>query len=158
MFVCTFALDRIYVRLQKANNGIANPEFRMPLLIACSLLLPIAVVMYGWAADRHWPVAILLVSTGLLGFCLSIGMIPLSTYVVDAFGDYSASALTAVLIARCLMSTFLPLAVTPLVDRLGWGFGFLTLAAICLVVAPIPVIVMRYGSRLRQHSSYTKNA
>lgn len=78
-------------------------------------------------------------------------------YVVDAFGLYSASALTAVLITRCLMSTFLPLLVGPLNDAVGHGWGFTIVAGVCLAVAPIPSLVMRYGEKWRQWSTYTRD-
>jgi hypothetical protein len=156
--VCNLLLDRIYVNMGVANGGIALPEHRMPLVIASAFLLPASVALYGWTAQEHWPVPILLLSVGLIGFSLLIGMVPLMAYVVDAFGLYSASALTAVLIARCLMSTFLPLAVVPLTEALGYGYGFMVLAASLLALAPIPLAVMRYGSRWRQNSDYTKDA
>lgn len=105
----------------------------------------------------NWPVAILLVSVGVMGATMILGMVPVMSYVVDAFGLHSASALTAVLITRCLMGTFLPLATAPTVNTLGYGFGFLVLAALCLAVAPIPVLVMRYGWRWRQRSEYSKD-
>jgi MFS family permease len=155
--LCASLLDRIYIKFRKANNGIAIPEHRMPLVIASAALLPVSVMFFGWSAERHWPVAFLLLAVGLLGFSLLIGMVPLMAYVVDAFGNYSASALTAVLITRCLMGTFLPLAVAPLTDSLGYGIGFSILAAACIVVAPIPILVLRYGSHWRQSSAYTKD-
>lgn len=155
--LCSLTLDRLYVKLRAANNGIALPEHRMPLVIASALLLPITVTFWGWSAEKQWPVLIVLISVGLLGFSILIGMVPLMAYVIDAFGDYSASALTAVLITRCLMGTFLPLAVSPLTDALGYGYGFMILAAACLIVAPIPIIVMRYGARWREKSVYTKD-
>ncbi|TAQ84242.1 hypothetical protein B7494_g7443 [Chlorociboria aeruginascens] len=155
--ICTTVLDRVYVKLQEANNGIALPEHRMPLLIVGALLLPVCIALFGWSAQQQWPVTILLLSVALLGFSLILGIVPLMSYVVDAFGNYSASALTAVLITRCLMGTFLPLAVAPLTDALGYGLGFSVLVAACLVVAPIPMVAMRYGSRWRQRSVYTRD-
>jgi hypothetical protein len=156
--LCNALLDRIYVKLGVANGGVALPEHRMPLLIASAFLLPASVTLYGWTAQNGWPVSILLLSVGLMGFSLIIGMVPLMAYVVDAFGLYSASALTAVLIARCLTSTFLPLAVVPLTDALGYGYGFSVLAAALLGLAPVPIVVMRYGSHWRQSSDYTRDS
>lgn len=144
--------------MRAANHGVAKPEYRMPLLIASSFLLPFSVLLLGWTAENRWPVVILLIEVGLLGFSLLIGTVPLMAYVVDTFGLYSASALTAVLVARCLMSTFLPLIVGPLTDALGYGWGFTILAATCLTTAPIPIFVMRYGQVWRQWSSYTKDS
>lgn len=84
-------------------------------------------------------------------------MVSLMTYVTDAFGIYSASALTAVLVTRCLMSTFLPLSVVPVTDALGFGWGFVGFAGLCLLLAPLPLLVMRFGCAWRQRSIYTKD-
>lgn len=65
--------------------------------------------------------------------------------------------MTAVLITRCLMGTFLPLVTAPLSEAIGYGWAFTVLAAVCLVLAPIPLMVLRYGEKWRQKSVYTKD-
>jgi hypothetical protein len=117
----------------------------------------------------------LLLSVVLQGYAVILSIVPMLTYVTDAFSIYSASALTAVLITRCLAGTFLPLTTAPLTDRLGYGYGFTCLAAACLALAPIPVskrqlserrtfrltvckpLVMRYGTKWRQRSKYSRD-
>ncbi|KAK4541442.1 hypothetical protein LTR36_008043 [Oleoguttula mirabilis] len=160
VIVCNTAIDRISTHLQHHGahaDGTPQPENRLPLVILGAFALPLTVTLYGWAASAHWPVSVLILSVALMGFAVTLAIVPVTAYVVDAFGLYAASALTAVLIARCLMSTVLPLATAPLTARLGYGFGFMVLAAVCLVIAPIPVVVMRYGRRWRQASEYTKD-
>ena len=119
--------------------------------------MPPVIALYGWVPNAHWPVQILLVVVALLGVVLIMTSIALSSYVVDAFGIYSASAMTVVLIARCLGGTLLPLAIPPLTNALGLGYGFLVLGAICVALIPLPVAVMRYGRHWRQNSVYTKD-
>ena len=80
------------------------------------------------------------------------------SYVVDAFGLYSASAMTALIVTRCLVGTFLPLTTGPLVARFGWGGGFSILGGVSLCLAPIPVLVLRYGAVWRQWSVYSRDA
>jgi hypothetical protein len=92
-----------------------------------------------------------------MGFSLLLGVVPLMAYIVDAFGIYSASATTAVLVIRCLMGTFLPLVVGPLVEKLGYGWAFTVFAALVLSVAPIPLLVTRYGVKWREYSRYSKD-
>lgn len=79
-------------------------------------------------------------------------MIPLSAYVVDACGVYSASAMTGVIVTRCLMGTFLPLGEGPLTDTFGYGWGMTFFGLLSLSLAPIPVLVMRYGEKWRKGS------
>ncbi len=85
-----------------------------------------------------------------------LAFVPLMNYVVDAFKLYSASAMTALIVTRCLMGTFLPLAVDPLVKHWGWGWGFTALCGVSLLTASVPLLVYRYGTKWRQRSRYTE--
>ncbi len=154
---CNLTLDRIYVRLRDAYKGAGGPEFRLPLAIAGGLSLPFAVALYGWAAQAHLPLPFVLFSVGMLGTTLILACLPLMAYVVDAFGVYTASALTAIIVSRCLVGTFLPLATVPLVEKLGYGWGFTVLGAALLILVPVPVLVMKFGLRWRQCSVYTRD-
>jgi hypothetical protein len=152
------SLDRIYIKLRGLSKSAGKPEHRLPLAIVGAFILPITITAYGWVADLHLPVAFLLSTVVLLGFTLLLVIIPLSAYVVDAFGLYSASAMTGVIVTRCLMSTFFPLAIEPLVGALGYGLGFTVLGAISLACAPVPVLVFRFGEKWRQRSLFTRDA
>lgn len=126
-------------------------------MIGGAVFLPAIVALYGWAPFAQWPVCILLLAVALLGFVMIMIWVPLASYIVDAFGLYSASAMTMILIARCLGGTLLPLAIPPLTGALGLGYGFLVLAAVCLALIPLPVAVIRYGLHWRHNSVYTRN-
>ncbi|MCJ1472471.1 hypothetical protein MMC13_001119 [Lambiella insularis] len=156
VIVSNFLLDRIYIYLQRGSEK-PKPENRLPLVIFGVFALSIVVALYGFIAHNHSPVILLLIIVGLLGFSFILCLVPVTAYVVDAFGLHSASAMTAVLVTRCLMGTFLPLATVPVTNALGYGYGFLILASACLAVAPIPLAVMRYGARWRQRSEYSRS-
>ena len=155
--MCNLFLDRLYTMLGKSRGGTSQPEYRLPFLIAGAVFMPVAIALYGWIPDSHWPVYLLLLSVAFMGCLLLMISVSLAAYIVDAFGLYSASAMTIVLIARCLGGTLLPLALPPLTDALGLGNGFLVVAGICFVLIPLPIGVMRYGPRWRQNSVYTRN-
>ena len=154
---CNYALDRIYIKLRDAHQGVGGPELRLPLVIVGGMTLPLFVALYGWSAQAHLSLPFLLFAVGMIGMTMMLAMLPLMAYIVDAFGIYSASALTAVIVSRCLMGTFLPLATVPLVESFGHGWGFTVLGAILLVLLPIPVLVMRYGKVWRQCSEYSRD-
>ena len=156
VLVCNLFVDKIYVKIQEQHKGAFYPEGRLPLVVFGAWFLPLVVVFYGWSAALHWPAWIFLCIVVLVGFAILISIVPMVTYVTDSFGIYSASAFTAVLIVRCLAGTFLPLATAPLLNAFGYGYGFMIVAAPCLLLAPIPALVMRYGPRWRQKSSFTE--
>ncbi|KAF2028541.1 MFS general substrate transporter [Setomelanomma holmii] len=157
VFVCNFGLDRIYIKLRGSENTKGKPEYRLPLSIVGAFALPLSITGYGWVAQYHLPIPLLLASVALLGFTLLLTVIPLSAYVVDACGLYSASAMTGVIVTRCLAGTFLPLSTDPLVDRFGFGWGFTCLGALSMSLAIIPVLILRYGEKWRQRSEFTRD-
>jgi hypothetical protein len=83
--------------------------------------------------------------------------VSLALYIVDAFGLYSAFAITIVLIARCLRGTLLLLTIPLLTNAPGLGNGFLVVASIFLALIPLPIRVMRYRPLWQQNSVYTRN-
>jgi MFS family permease len=156
LIICNFLLDRIYTRLA-ASSEKPTPENRLPLMMVSSIALPFVVALYGWVPQLNLPVPLMLLVVVLFGIFVIMSMVPLMAYIVDAFNLFSASAITAILITRCLMGTFLPLVTAPLTDKIGYGLGFTVLSAACIVLAPIPFIVWKYGGHWRQNSEYTKD-
>lgn len=119
--------------------------------------MPFAVMAYGWITELHLPLLVLILALTILGTFLMLAFLPIMAYVVDAFNLYAASAMTALIVTRCLAGTFLPLATQPLVSEFGYGWAFTILGAISLALAPIPLILLRYGAKWRQRSKYTKD-
>lgn len=154
--VCNLTLDRIYSKLKEANGGKGQPEHRLPLVLLGALTMPLAISAFGWAAQLHLQLWILLLSVGVLGFFMLLGYLPVMAYLVDALGMYSASGMTATIITRCLAGTFFPLSAPALVEKLGYGWGFTVLGGISLALAPIPISLFRYGFTWRQRSKYTR--
>ncbi|KAL5117078.1 hypothetical protein ACEQ8H_005037 [Pleosporales sp. CAS-2024a] len=155
---CNFGLDRIYVKLRGSDESAGKPEYRLPLAILGGFLLPVMTTSYGWIAELRLPVPMLLVAAGLLDSSILLIIIPLQAYMVDACGLYSASAMTGVIVTRCLAGTFLPLTTAPLAEQLGYGWGMTCLGGVSLVLATIPVAILKDGHKWRQRSDFTKDA
>ena len=155
---CNLFLDRIYIKLRDLHKGVGQPEYRLPLVIVGALTMPLTVILYGWSAAVHWPLWVMLMIVGWMGATLMLAFVPWFVYLADAYGVYSASANTGLIVTRCLMGTFMPLAAQPLIRRFGYGYGFTMLGGISLVLAPIPMLVMRYGWKWRQRSKYTRDS
>jgi len=157
VIACHTLLDKIYIRLREAHKGPGQPEYRLPLPILGAFTLPMCIAAYGWIVHFHLPLPALVLSITLMGCSLMLAFLPLMAYVVDAFGLYSASAVTGLIVFRCLVGTFLPLTTGPLVKNLGYGWGFTVLAGLGFAIAPIPMLTMRYGGTWRQRSKYSRS-
>ncbi|KAJ8612798.1 hypothetical protein MRB53_037269 [Persea americana] len=96
LFILGMISDPLMKRLAaKHSNGELKPEYRLPPMIITSPLLPIGMFIYGWTAQYgvHWIVP--LIGTFLVGISLISVFMCVSTYVVDAYTKYAASAMAA---------------------------------------------------------------
>lgn len=146
--LCGTFLDHYLQR--KARAGNPKPEYRLPPMALGSILVPLGLIAFGWSvqAHAHWiaPIG----STALLGFGFVAVSLAASSYLVDAFGIYAASATAAATVLRNVASAVLPLAGPPLYVKLRLGIGNTILGLIALVLAaPVPLLLMRCGERMR---------
>lgn len=148
--VVTATSDKGVVRRTKQNNGVFEPEMRLSLSIWASTLLPITFFWYGWTTHyhTHWIVPVIALfpfSFGIIGI-----FIPLTTYLIDCYPIYAASAIAANTVARSLAGMLLPLAGPSMYENLGLGWGNSLLGFICILMIPVPLLLGRYGARLRK--------
>ncbi|KAI5858054.1 major facilitator superfamily domain-containing protein [Tricharina praecox] len=143
--------DRMVVTLAKRNNGVAEPEMRLPLSAGFACLIPISLFWYGWSADKatHWIVPII----GIMPF--GIGMmgifVPVQTYMIDAFVEHAASAVAALTATRSLVGAVLPLAGGPMYAKLGLGWGNSLLGFISLALVPAIWLIYKHGAQIRKN-------
>ncbi|KAI8957438.1 MFS general substrate transporter [Daldinia sp. FL1419] len=141
MIMCRFTLDFFLLRgfsMKKPDaNAIPRPENRLIPTIPAMVAFPAGLLIYGWSLEKrlHWVVPAL--ATVLYGFSLSSSVTPIMNYLVDIFGDRSASAVAACLPLRYIGGAFLPVAAPYLYDRLGYGWANTLLAFILIAVVPV---------------------
>lgn len=153
------AIGAVSDRLVKAKTSASSssggtsamqPEYRLPPLVVGAFFIPAGLFMYGWSAqyNTHWIVPI--IGTALIGIGnISVFMCIIS-YLVDAFAIYAASALAANTVVRSIMGALLPLAGQSMYAALGLGWGNSLLGFIAVACIPVPVLLLRYGERMRK--------
>ncbi|KAF2679475.1 MFS general substrate transporter [Lentithecium fluviatile CBS 122367] len=147
--------DVVYRRLKKKNNGVGKPEFRVPIMVPASLLVPIGLFWYGWSAQAtvHWIVP----DIGVVIFCAGtiVGFQCIQTYLVDSYTRYAASAIAAATVLRSLAGFGFPLFAPAMFNALdfGWTNSLLAFIAIGLGV-PAPFLLWHFGAKLRAKSQY----
>ncbi|RSM01686.1 hypothetical protein CEP52_008408 [Fusarium oligoseptatum] len=146
--------DKTVIRMTKANNGVHEPEMRLPDCIYFAFIFPITFFWYGWSADKavHWIVPVI----GLVPFGIGIvgTWMPIQAYLIDAYAHYAASALAAFSVMRSVVAAFLPLAGPGMFTTLGVGWGNSLLGFIAIALIPIPTIVYKYGGRIRKRENF----
>lgn len=143
--------DATVVKMTKANNGVFEPEMRLPACIFFACFVPITFFWYGWAVEKrvHWIIPII----GLVpfGFGMMGIFMPIQTYVIDSFPTFAASGVAALTVSRSLFGAFLPLAGPSMYAALGLGWGNSVLGFIAIAMIPVPALIFRFGGRIRKN-------
>ncbi|KAL8755340.1 MAG: hypothetical protein Q9184_004824 [Pyrenodesmia sp. 2 TL-2023] len=148
--------DRIYRILKRRSaDGVGKPEFRIPVMVPGSFLVPIGLFIYAWTAQNHthWigpNIGVAIFSAGAIA-----GFQCVQTYLVDTYTRFAASAIAAATVLRSLAGFGFPLFAPEMYARLdyGWGNTLLGLVAVGLGV-PAPFLLWMFGERLRKRSPF----
>lgn len=124
----------MYKRLTKRHKGGAKPEYRLPVLIPGSLVVPVGLLWYGWAvqAHLHWIMPDAVVAIFAAG--AMCGLQYFQSYTIDVHPTYAAAAGAASLPMRSLAGFAFPVLAPYLYDGPGYEWGNSVLALVALVV------------------------
>lgn len=171
----TARFNQVIHRRQKIkNNGKVFPEFRVPVLIPCAILLPIGFFWYGWSAQEavFWVMPVMTnshayasqslltlmtqdIGAMILAGATMSGYQGMQSYIIDSYPTYAASAVAAISTLRSVAGFGLPLCAPMLYQSLGQGWGNSLLAFIAIAIGvPAPWFFWRYGARLRAKSQF----
>lgn len=143
--------------LRRTPTGAAEgiPEYRLPLIIPFSLLIPIGLFTYGWSAQHqlHWivpSVGVAIMSVGLI-VCFNC----VQAYTVDTYTTYSASATGAAAFVRTMCGFSFPLFAPRMYAVLGIGWGNSLLGFVAASFGMVaPCLLWKYRIWLRKRSTY----
>jgi MFS family permease len=141
------ALDKIAAHRQRTRP--LQPEDRLPPLVPGAIFIPVGLFWYGWALQAHAFWLVPLLGMGVFGAGIIATFVPIQMYLIDAFPEHVTSALAGLAMMRSVVGAILPLAGGQMYDTLGYGWGNSLLGFVALVLTPIPLLLMRYGKRMR---------
>ncbi|CBQ72989.1 related to multidrug resistant protein [Sporisorium reilianum SRZ2] len=147
---------RHYTRLvQTKGNGVAEPEFRLPVAMVGAVLLPIGMFWFAFTTYRsiHWIVPIL--GTVIFGIGISYIYTSVFTYTTHAYRPVAASAMAANSFCRSSWAAAFPLFAKAMYTgmTIQGASGFL--AGLNVLMIPVPFVFYRYGKQIRAKSRYT---
>jgi len=153
--LCGKSGDKIYRKLKARDpRGQGKPEYRMPVVIPFSLFVPIGLLTYGWSAQAHTHWIVPNIGSFLFGIGTIAAFQCVTTYLVDTYARFAASAVAAVTILRSLAGFSFPLFAPAMYKALkfGWGNTVLAIAAIGIGI-PVPILLWLFGEKLRKRST-----
>lgn len=125
----------------------ARIEIGLPLL-ALSTCVCFA---WGWALQHNAPVAVPCV----LLFLMGIGMIGFNNasmvLVTDMYPSKAGAATAANNLTRCLIGAAFTAAISPMMNGIGAGWSFTIVGFLCLLGAPLLLVIMRNGIKWRRN-------
>ncbi|PGH28240.1 hypothetical protein AJ80_00131 [Polytolypa hystricis UAMH7299] len=127
---------------------------RLPLACIGGPLYVISLFWLGWTASPsiHWAVPMLSGIPFGMGFMLIF--IAMLNYLSDAYETFAASAQSAANSCRAIFAVVLPLATTPMFDKLGVNWSCSLLAFISMAMTAIPFAFIHYGHHIRANSKF----
>lgn len=150
VFVWTFLTNKVYSHLTANNQGVAEPEFRLPCLFVASILIPTGLLWFGWSVQKelnHWISA---VGSGVFAFALVCVFQSLQAYLIDMNPAQAASYIAAAAVFRFLFGFLFPLFAHQMYAALGYGWGNTLCASLAFVLGfPFPIICYKYGKYFR---------
>lgn len=96
--------------------------------------------------------------SGFIGAGFNIVFQQCLNFLVDTYGLYAASAVSANTMLRSLFAFGLPMAARPMFENLGVGPAASLLGGISCAALPVPFLLARYGAALRKRSQFVPAA
>ncbi|MCJ1389037.1 hypothetical protein MMC18_001891 [Xylographa bjoerkii] len=144
-----FLGDWILVKLARRNNGIAESEHRLWLLLPQLLLLPFGLILWGVGAAHnvHW--FGLIFGIGTIGCMATIGCQVSINYCIDSYRALGGDAIVTVILVRNTMSFAIGYGLTPWVTNMGLQNAFIVAAFAAIVQAGSFLVMIWRGKKWR---------
>jgi MFS family permease len=144
--------DWLTIRLARKNNGIMEPEHRLWPFVACIVVVPGSLILWGVGAANqvHW--FGLIFAMGTLSATTCFGVTLSINYMVDSYPDISGDAMTTIMLVRNTMSFAISYGITPWLTNLGLRNCFISVAFIGMAASSVFLFMIFKGKMLREKS------
>ncbi|KAF4629520.1 hypothetical protein G7Y89_g8627 [Cudoniella acicularis] len=134
------------------NNGIREPEFRLPAIAISVVTAPLSLVLYGVGIQYKLSPAVPIFGLSLLSFSSGQAINISFVYTLDAYSPVSGEVTIAQLAFKSIIGFGLSAATNIWIANSGLVLAFSEMAAITLFVLLLAIPLFFYGKRLRRWS------
>lgn len=138
-----------------ATTEAASEEYRrLPLACVGGPLFFVSLFWLGWSARDGVSYVVPMLAGLPFGAGFMLIFIALLNYLTDAYEVFAASANAAASTSRSLLAVVLPLATTPMFNRLGIAGACSLLGGLSAVMCVIPFVFIWKGEEIRAGSRF----
>lgn len=146
--------NKQYLQTAAQRGGTAPPEARLRSSMVGAVAIPIGLFWFAWTNDPsiHWISSI--VAGVPFGFGMIIVFLGITSYLIDAYTIFAASALAANSLLRSLFGFAFPLFTPYMYQNLGIHWASSVPAFLALACVPAPFFLYRRGASIRSRCTY----
>lgn len=150
--------DELYFRSARNNTekpGIPIPESRLYLSIPASFIgLAGGLFYFAWTSYPSIPWIVPTIALAFVGFGMFCSVTAVTTYILDAYAKYAASAIAGAAFLENILAAFLPLATQSMYQSLGFHWASSLLGFLALGLSCVPVVLFVFGGKIREKSPF----
>ncbi|KAF8588854.1 MFS general substrate transporter [Ramaria rubella] len=145
--LCGPLTDYVSRKMSRANNGVFEPEFKLPL-VAFYLVFG-GMGFFGWAISANKGEAWIgpVMFFGILNFGIIIGCSAAISYVVDCHRNSADAALGALIFGKNVFSAIITSFVNNWIDAKGVMSTFSTIGGLVIICSAFTIPMYVYGKR-----------
>lgn len=141
--------DRLIRVLTRKNNGIYEPEFRLPMLIFATLISTLGLMGFGWSSQQKDVWIAPVVFFGCIGFGSSMSSTTAITFTVDSYKMFAAEALVTFNLLKNVLGFIFSIFNTDALQTRGGKTTFIIYGAVQIFISLFAIPVYIYGKQLR---------
>lgn len=148
----------LYPLQERHYHKVRTPEARMWLSLPACFLLPVSLFWFaGCSTDKvHWIVPI--IASTLFGAGIFVVVLGVLNFVLDAYGQYTASSLAGVILVRNLVGAAFPLFAERMYEGMGYRWAGVLLGFLALLFCVVPFMFYFWGVEIRRRSRWASGS
>ncbi|KAI9629991.1 hypothetical protein KEM48_012405 [Puccinia striiformis f. sp. tritici PST-130] len=138
--------------LTRRNNGIFEPEMRLPAILPCLIFTPLGLLLYGLGLQYHLSWVSAPAALFFLNYSLTSTTSITLTYSIDILNPIATEVISTIILIRGVLTFLMTLDSQNWIDHIGPGKLF-TIYLFISLISLSPMFI--FGSRIIRHTTAT---
>lgn len=133
----------------RRNDGIREPEMRLPAITVALICSPLALVLYGCGIEYQWHWIVPTIGLGLLSFAIAQGTNVSLVYIIDSYRPIAGETVVTQLAFKSAFGFLLSFYTNPWIEEEGYARSFGAMAGISAAIILLWIPMYIWGQKMR---------